>query len=643
MATLGYEVDDPGLAPSRGETGPVSKARQRRTRTIYLTLLAIGILPWLLGASASWQAAGLGLWLPGAGFLALGGWWSLMFPLVLALFVLALIAWFWSGMLAAPLAVWSLSLFAAAALAGDSSWAGAPFVAAGAVVAIGLFFARRNRKGILAGRKRATARESFLPQSLAEVSALSRATPDSTTRELTTAQLSGLRYLLDRALQPVEGFDGFTIIDQFQPAALRYQLNHMGFALAIAQTAYVPNFRGYMGVAQRNLIEKYLQKRVWDYWVLESCWGHFNFTDWDPAKRDNIMLTAWFGAHVGGYMLATGDRRYLQPGSLSFRLNDNNIFQHDFTTIIGSVVQNYETAEFGHYACEPNWIYPICNHYGMLSLVTHDAILGSNHVERFLPNWFDKLDTEFTDASGSIIGLRSQLTGLPVPFPVGEAGYSHFENTFAPARARRLWAIARREIEPLIVDEADGPRLQFRGSGLDAGNYKSGHTGSYGSYLLAAREFGDQRIADAAQKGLERDCAPNRDNGVLSYRAGSNLTNVAAITGLLMDTGDFRRTFTQGPDKQTLAGPMIETLDYPAVLLARAYSADGRGLDAVFYPGTASAAGVHAVPLSQLIPGQRYALTGARESEITADANGMAEFHVELRGRTEVHLHPLQS
>ncbi|MFM9625900.1 hypothetical protein ACKI14_49965, partial [Streptomyces turgidiscabies] len=72
---------------------------------------------------------------------------------------------------------------------------------------------------------------------------------------------------------------------------------------------------------------------------------------------------------------------------------------------------------------------------------------------------------------------------------------------------------------------------------------------------------------------------------MLRYTTGSNILNATAILGLLMDTGDFRRSFTTGPGAQTLAGPMIETLDYPAVLVARAWS-DGRNLDAVFVPGT---------------------------------------------------------
>ncbi|WP_374526969.1 hypothetical protein [Novosphingobium sp.] len=638
MATLAVDFDATRLPQTRGGTGTATARIQRRTWTVWLTLCAIGLAPHVLGLSPALKAAGLGLWLPGGGFLALGGWWSLLFPLTLVLFVASLVAWFWAGAVIAPLIVWGGAALLAGSLAGESTWNGGPYAAATAVAAIGLSFRARNRKAALAGAERALAREAFLPKALAEVARQQRDVPCEASRELTPDQLAGLRYLLDRTLQPVASFDGFTIIDQFQPAALRYQINHMGFALAIAQANYVPNFRGYMGQAQRNLIEKYLEKKVWYYWVLESCWGHFNFTDWDPAKRDNIMLTGWFGAHVGGYMLASGDRRYLEPGSLTFRLNARKEWRHDFRSIIGSVERNYASAEFGQFACEPNWIYPICNHYGMLSLQAHDALLGTDLIGRHLPAWLKGLETEFTDASGSTVGLRSQYTGLPVPFPVGEAGYSFFESAFLPQRARQQWAIARTEIEPLLVEDEGGKlRMAMPGEGLDAGNYRAGHAGAYGTYLVAAREFGDERLAAAALAGLEHDCMPARDDGVLRYRKASNISNATAIMGSLMRTGDFARTFSHGASKRALAGPMIETAAYPEVLVARAWS-DGAALDAVFYPGRDE--GVQTIPLSQLEPGRTYRLSGATTDSLVADAQGTARFAVNLSGRTEVRLEP---
>jgi len=637
MATLRIDFDASKLPITRGSKGPATRRIQRRTLLIWLALCAIGIAPTLLNLSPALKSAGLGLWIPGGGFVAVGGWWSLLFPVTLVLFLVSLIAWFWAGAVIAPVAVWGGAAILAGLLARDTTFGAAPFVVAASVLAVGLYFRRGNQKRARKGRQQAIAREALLPRSLEEVASQQRNLPDPDNRELDPEQIAKLRYLLDRSLQPVDAFDGFTIIDQFQPAALRYQLNHMGFALAVAQANYLPNFRGYFGLAQRNLIEKYLLKKVWDYWVVESCWGHLNFTDWNPAGRDNIMLTGWFGAHLGGYMLASGDRRYMEPGSLPFRLNARKVWEHDFGTIIGSVVDNYNSAEFGMFACEPNWIYPICNHYGMLSLATHDALLGSDLVGRHLPRWLDGLDAEFTDASGSTVGLRSQYTGLPVPFPVGEASYATFENAFITGRARQQWAIARREIEPFIVDEADGPRMAMPGEGIDAGNYRTGHSGTYGKYLIAGREFGDERVAQAAQAGLDRDCMPTLEDGVFRYRKASNNNNASVIMGALMRTGDFARTFTQGASKQALAGPMIETMDYPSILVARAWS-DGSRLEAVFYPGDGP--GIRNIPLSQLEPGRPYRVAGATEERIIADANGKASCAVMLDGRTQVSLQP---
>src|SRR5690606_3240067 len=141
--------------------------------------------------------------------------------------------------------------------------------------------------------------------------------------------------------------------------------------------------------------------------------------------------------------------------------------------------------------------------------------------------WLDKLDTEFTDRSGSISGLRSQLTGIEFPFPVGQAGYANYANCFAPERAQRLWAIARKEIEPAITTEADGrPGFRLAGRGREAGNYSRGFVGAYGGIMAAAREFGGEEIAQAAQRSLDQDCSPVRSGGSLRYLAGSNLSNV---------------------------------------------------------------------------------------------------------------------
>src|SRR5688572_11358771 len=110
-----------------GSRGPVTASRHRRNALAYAALAAAGMLPVLAGAGAGWQALGLGLLMPGAGFLAAGGWAVLLFPVTVLVFWLSIVAWFWAGMVIAPVGVWLGSAALAAAIVGDAVWDPAPF------------------------------------------------------------------------------------------------------------------------------------------------------------------------------------------------------------------------------------------------------------------------------------------------------------------------------------------------------------------------------------------------------------------------------------------------------------------------------------------------------------------------------------
>jgi hypothetical protein len=144
--------------------------------------------------------------------------------------------------------------------------------------------------------------------------------PHADARRLIEAAQNGTRIRIDEpvrmlALQPVGQINGFDKVDQFQTSALRYQINSLGYMLGMLQCNYAPSFHGYLSQAQRNLIDLYLQRQIWGYWVYESAWGHLNVTNPDPAARDNIMLTGWLGIQLCMYMSNTGDRRYAEQSA----------------------------------------------------------------------------------------------------------------------------------------------------------------------------------------------------------------------------------------------------------------------------------------------------------------------------------------
>jgi len=638
--SLTSTVKEPALGPlipERSGPGPVTASRLRRTALIYFGILLLGGAPLLMRLSPAWQAAGVGLWFPGAGFLADGGWAVLLLPVTLALFALAFFAWFGSGMILAPLLVWAGAAGLAAALA-SQTWTPGPFVAGLLLAAFGGEVVRRSSKARREGHAMLRARSAGLPRAelrYAERAAEAAAAPDI--GELSREDLCAVRYALDRALQPLERFDGFDVRDIFQTAALRYQINHIGYALSQVQAQYTPSFHGYLSLAQRNAIEKYLLRRVWDYWIYESIWGHLNLSNWDPAGKDNIMLTGYYVPQVAIYASTTGDDRYGREGALTFRLNDRQQWRHDVHTINKSILDNLSQSPYCLYPCEPNWIYPACNLRGMAGLAAHDLAYGTHHVAQVLEPFLTNLETEFVGPTGEIVALRSSLTGIPLPFPVSDVTYVPTLNIFAPARARRRWVLAAADLEKAIEWRDGAPVVNLPDDGIDFGDYRKGiRAFAAATILCSAQEFGDTDIAKAAQNTLDLLCRRTESEGVLNYGA-SNLTNLIALIGRISRRDGIRDLHTVPPAAGVKTGPLLTEARYPDVLVARAVS-DGRGLELVLYASTDGS--TQELGLSRLEPGAAYKVEGRPDLSFKADDHGGARLRVRIKGRCALAIQP---
>jgi hypothetical protein len=641
MSITPQAVEGPGFRLIRGTRGPLTAARQTRAVIVLALVYALGLgLFWAIEA-AGWRAFGLGLLMPGGGFVATGGWLSLLFPLTFALFLLGVFIWFATGMVLLPPAIW----LGAAALAGFVArdgviWDRAVWVVLAFSAAVAAYFWNRSRSRRELSLAKFERRAAFLPQAMATLDDKLDPVPAFGSREIGEDDIGRLRYALDRALQPVDGFNGFDKIDQFQPASYRYQINHIGYGLGAIQAHYLPNFHGYMTRAQKNLIEKYRDPRVWRYWRLESMWGHLNFTNFDPAARDNIMLTGWYAMHVAQYMHVTGDRSYLEPGSLSFRLNDRTVYKHDLHSIVRSVVMNMDAQAFCLYPCEPNWIYPICNHYAMTGLAAYDSLVGSDHVRRYADEWYRQLETEFMDESGSYVGLRSSLLGVRFPFPASEAAFTDFANAFSPDRASQLWALARTEIGSTIRPGRSGkPRINLPKLGIDFGNYRRNNSLAYAVIACSAGEMGDMEILEATRVAMEEDGQREDRNGVTRYLGASNMANVRYMRGLLARRDDLRASISGQLPASVFKGPVLADAPYPDAMVAKAVSHDGTDLELVLYPGAGRAAAVD-LDFARLEPGRRYGEAGGQPL-LQADSEGRARLSVSLAGRTRLHLRPL--
>lgn len=608
--------------------GPLTRARIRRTQLLHLGLCFLGFLPYFFGLNAQLQVLGFGLWFPGAGFIAVGGWAMLLAPLFFLLYCVAVLLWFGIGMAAAPIAIWVGSSLLAGIMTSTAPTLYAviviPVLTGGFLIAMAVWRSKHFAKGLTVRSRR----EALLKSGEQAAKAAATPAPAVPDRALDETESKLSRYLFDRALQPIEDWNGFDKIDQFQLSALRYQLNQLGWALSMLQRHRTPNFHGYLNIAQRNVITKYCQQVVWSYWPWENAWGNFSL-DGDPAKKDNVMLTGYVTINALHYMLSTGETCYMDAGSMSFQRSGDREYTHSLPTLIDSIIDNYEgdyAQPYCLYPCEPNWIYPVCNLFALTALRQHDVLTGTTHFDRLQSKFRAQLTTEFIGVDGGILPLRSKLTGHAIPFPAQAAANVKILNPLFPDLAETYWAIAREEdvVMGLETIELNMPRRP-----MDFGNYSLGPFFVFDSLLSAATEMGDQAIAQAVKaQALEYA----RDNvGVMSFDA-SNMANVSIIGSWLNISNGWRDAALSKAD---ISQPILTNKNYPDVLVHHAFSA-GEDLTLLLSPGTDQT--VQTLTFARLRPGGRYRLN---DQTIMASPAGTAQAQVALSPRLGLHLVPV--
>jgi hypothetical protein len=456
--------------------------------------------------------------------------------------------------------------------------------------------------------------------------------------ELTAEELALARFAFDRALQPVGEWSGFDKIEQFQTSSVRYQVTTMGHALSSLQYARTPAFHGYLSRAQRNLIEKWQERICWAYWAKESVWGHLHYNP-DPVPRDNIMLTGWLGYQVASYVSNTGDTRYCEPGSITFRHPRGQEFRYDLHSLTRALVDNFDRSDFCLYPCEPNWIYALCNGYGVLPLPMHDRMFGTDYAERILPRFRRRFEQEFLSVDGRTIGIRSSLTGLTIPAMTSILSDAAVVWQLAPVfpdLSRGLWETVRHEWVKL---PPDGPvEIEMRGwDKIDTGNYKPVPATALAAITWAAKEMGDTELADRLVADIEACLDAVTEGGVKRYRRASTLSNAALLGAIAAGPFTHRQRVARGMPQAWQIGPVLDDCSYPEVLVASAVS-DGHDLRLVLRPGAAP--GRHSITITHLLPEERYDVRGAVVDRVVGGVDGRAVLDVDLDGRVEVHITP---
>ena len=628
-------------APRR--LGPVSRRLVTRLVVVLAVVVVIGTLMTIVGGEAV-RAAGLSLVFPGGGFLYLAS--PMWFLVTMVLITLAVVLWWGiSAHWAIPL-VWLGSAVASGLLAGaprlfvgdDTTWPWAiPVVYLLAVAAVAIALVRMERT-----HRRKLAKVPELNEYLA-TAALPHREPDPNAPSDFDAELLGWVY--DMALQPIDQFRGFDWGEQIHgPTCVRYQLNMVGYALAVYAANQLPNCPQPVEAALANLVLKATDLRVWGYWRTLNTIGNFDRNP-DPIVRDNIMLSAYVGDQINLYEAATGSTRFDEPGSLTFVWKDGRTYEYDHHSIAEAVRHNFEANALGFFPCEPGWVFTACNTMGAQALKGHDTLHGTALWPAVEQRWRDAVEIEMMTPDGNLPHIRSKLVGLS--FDTGEVPGGEYFSTgtngfadVAPDLALRAGLLGLRGAEArmtalrgMIVDGVLQLDVQPE---PERNTLITTAVPQWTRIVGGARAVGMYDLAAAAMRRMEQDCGTGQRWPERPLHSGVQNLGIHLMVrwGSPLGTAKLALRGYQAP-----VGPILRDGPWDQLLVTSAHSSDGVSLDVAMRPRSESSAS-GTLTFDSLAPG-RYELTiGERRIPVDAAADGRARVDVVVDGPVRLRLSP---
>ncbi|KAG2735858.1 hypothetical protein G9P44_002072 [Scheffersomyces stipitis] len=632
-----FTIRDYLVSPETGR-GSATFYKQTRTKLQYIVLVGLGFAGFYKLECSSLRAASLSLVFPGAGYVATPSAlnWSLL-GAALFLLPVSFFCWFASGAITIPILVYAIPIGLSAYLArGKEVWVNAPYVVGAFLVVFFSIVTLISSRLQSAAQEKAKKRNAYLPKLIPELYEKKRLPEDD--REIDVKTLRFLQYYIELGLQDVDDWSNFNEVDQFQTASLRYQLYEIVYSLATYQAIYAPSLRGKICESMRNSIEKSLTSKVMGYWKWESLLGKWTL-DWDPIKKDNIMVSGYILKALALYTGNTGDMRYTEPDSLPFQITKNAVYKHDIHSINKYVLRNWDDSQFCIYPCEPNWNYTACNVIAAAGAVGYDRVFNQSNFDKRRGRFLKHLKEDMCDESGTLLPIKSTFTGFTIPGilgPVGES-VSAVDTAFidVPTSAR-VWSVIKHE--NLEFDSSTGNYKTKGLSGadyIDMGSYKPSNGTALLTFAFLASEYGDSDIAENLLKQVDEG-----ENGIEELPTGSYRNKGISVWvggfGLrarLIRFRDWTNTVVNGPPKQCVNGPVLDAYDFQNVLVAKAYS-NGEDLDLVLHNGRSP--GNFTLRLAQLTPGSTYKTSTG--SSFVADSNGTGIISVNINGRTPVYV-----
>lgn len=608
--------------PNR-KTGPITSRLLKRTLTIYFSIFTVSLAVLVFTSSTQLHALALGMMFPGGGLLYLGHY--ILFLLTAFLFIFTLTGHY----------IWTPTLWTAAALyaAGMHHAPQFPLIEyLLPVFCVGLVVYFKINSDMRFKKSKAKA-EAFNQLLTERTPNTIRSAMEVADNELSLQDRQQAKAILNRALQPLDQFNGFNELEPFGTSSLRYQLNFAQYALALLQYSHAPAFQGYLSEGQKNLILKMTDKKAWKYWKPENMWGNLD-TNPDPIVRDNIMFSGYLGVMLGTYATATGDNYFNEKESLKFTYDDKTEFVYDLPSIAKVLHKNFDKAPLTLFPCEPHWVYTMCNAFGLNALLLNDRINGGNKFGDIKDRFEKSLSEEFMSADGGFITIRSSAWGISLPTSLGEindAFVNFLVHPLYPSLTERSWESYRYthfEKREQLHHKTEKMRM------FDPGNYKLNRVAPMAAAALAAKEVGDMEIYNTLMDTIEKLHPPVIDNGELQYEGVSNWATFQLAMARFMRPGAFYDIMNNGADTELTNGPQLKEAPYPEVFVGKAYVKNA-ALHLLLHADEKPAN--YKFKLSNLTPECEYIVKCKnQEQHIHANSSGESIVHIHIENRSEV-------
>ena len=462
--------------PQRGYNGKRMARRGQRTRLLHATLCIIGLIPFVIALAGAeipvrLVSVGLGLIVPGGGFIACAGPVTVLLGLFVCFFLWKKKGMWWNqryGTFLGLLGFWVLG--ALGGLLADIAeferfrltqwweWSGFVLVI---LTAFALFipYEMKVRRIYKELKEASDMRVAAFDESISLLESVTDTPYFEGTQELDEEGIAASRYLYDKTVNRKDGelmqFSGPRFL-----SGLQYQLSTFGYALMVLHAKYLPNFTGYLKQGHRFLVRHFADPNTCGYWARQALTGYFSRNP-DPVIRANVMLSGWMLPTVAGYYDHYRDDEFEREGSIKFRPykdKPDETYDYNVKGIVEVLYRQLKNKEFPYMLipCEPHLAFPTCNSFGFLGMLMYDRIHGTHYCEDIWDDLYDNLNSEFVEIDGSIALVRQYMYGLrhlPSSFglrydPLADVqNYMHYLLIF-PGLAKRCYAqIRKHEVE----------------------------------------------------------------------------------------------------------------------------------------------------------------------------------------------------